>query len=330
MAKKGVMMAPVLDNLVDPAHQPRMKTRAQSPSLAKGGVCVELNGGLGNQMYQYAMGKALAHQRQVPLFVDTRLFEGYFRPFELDRFQVDYVPLTPEQGRLLARLAEGKWVDPLRRLRHGLPLLSAPYGLCEQDEDYDDQVCHLPGGNRVIWVQGYWQSWRYFEPVRETIQQAFRLKTPPSPEAGSLLRQLEGRPTVALHIRRGDYLQLQNVYAMLGVDYYEACLQRLWQHHPDAQPWLFSDDPEWVAQHFPVAQWKAVIAKQDCPGLSTLDEFVLMQHCRHQIIGNSTFSCWAAWLNANPDKQVFAPARWFAQRPIRPEDRFPPGWHVME
>lgn len=154
---------------------------------------------------------------------------------------------------------------------------------------------------------GYFQSEKYFSDYREDIRKEFTLKNPKFPDG------LE-EEHIALHVRRGDYLNLQNIHPTCSLDYYEKALKEL----PDLPVYIFSDDIEWCKENFKGDKYK--FSEQNF-----MEDFELMTKCSYHIIANSSFSWWAAWLSDS--KKVIAPATWFGpDGPGSAEDIIPDTW----
>jgi hypothetical protein len=174
------------------------------------------------------------------------------------------------------------------------------------------------------YLHGYWQSERYFAAHADTLRHDLRIVTPPSPENAEMARQIAAAPSVSLHVRRGDYLQ-SGAYAACSGDYYRAALH-LVAEAAGLTPtiFVFSDDPAWARDHLDLPFAKVVV---DFNGRDTdYEDLRLMSLCRHNVIANSSFSWWGAWLNRHPGKVVVAPKRWFADKHLQNPDLLPAGW----
>jgi hypothetical protein len=276
-------------------------------------IVVELVGGLGNQMFQYAAGRAVADRLGVPLGLDTRpLGAPDSRPLRLDRFAiradvVDAPDLLGVHGhRSVARQLRVGVLERLRvlitrprpRLRHLTRVIhQAPSYSSVLDQVADD-----------AWLCGYWQSERYFAGIRPALQRDFTL-TRVSPETTALLAELARRTyAVAVHVRRGDYAHVASTRAyhgLLDASYYRTAMARVRARRPDAAFVFFSDEPGWVRDRFSSDATLVVSANADRPE----EDLDLMRRCRSHIIANSSFSWWSAWL-ADSD-EVIAPRSWY-------------------
>lgn len=278
-------------------------------------ITVELHGGLGNQMFQYAAGYALARHHGVKLVLDLRRFGEYrLRSYLLDRF-----PLATHDT------LEGDNAPALiHKIKRRLGFLqkndSAVYN--EPHYHFNDNFFSLASD---ITLKGYFQSWKYFDVVREDIRRQFTL----APKAALP----KDRVTVSLHVRRGDYVTDKNAQKVHGVDleqYYKQSVEMMQTlYGVDITFVLFSDDPAFIREEF--AYLKNVVVAEGDPAAPEQD-IALMATCNHHILANSTFSWWGAWLNAAKDKTVIAPRNWFTRDELLKNntvDLYPEGWVLL-
>lgn len=281
-------------------------------------VVVRILGGLGNQLFQYAAGYALARQNQTELKLDLSSLAGNgLRTFELHRMNATYEVAT--EAELKSVKANNAWQRTAARLRP-----AAQKRFYKQPAfGFDPAFFSL---RSPVYIQGYFQSERFFAPVKDHLREAFGFKEPLRKEVVKMGIRLRDTCSVAVHIRRGDYQSNQalRVHGVLPPEYYRMATQRLREMHgPAIQFYVFSDSP--VSAH----QKAFTKDTQTVSGLLTtnhLEDFYLMQHCRHNIIANSSFSWWAAWLNGYAEKTVVAPRQWFNQGPKDTQDLLPVDW----
>ena len=295
-------------------------------------ITVSLMGGLGNQMFQYAAGKALAerHGVSLALALDISGFRYKPRPFLLDQLRVPEADACSEQVK--APEVFDKWKVRIDRLlvRAGLSRLAlSPQDYCEPDFHYDPAFEAL-GPHTTLF--GYFQSERYFGSIAESLRDLF---APRKPLAGEMFGRIQAsRLPISVHVRRGDYLNpgTVEVHGILGEPYYRQALGRLERATGrEAELFVFSDDPpasEQVLNFVPRSRLVHVRGEPDRPW----EDMALMARCRHHIIANSSFSWWGAWLNRSPDKVVIAPRAWFAPNVLKKRntcDLYPPGWLII-
>lgn len=280
-------------------------------------VISRIYGGLGNQLFQYAAGRALAIRSGSSLVLDRRFFDHATVKFGLDHFDVDYAIETtgrlPQKGQMLGRF----W------RRTPPPRLVSEHGL-----SFDNRLL-LPLTNVVL--DGYWQSERYFADVADTIREDLKIVTPPDSQNARVLDQIGSLPAVSVHIRRGDYLLPQNqaIFGSCTGQFYSNAV-RLIANETNVEPviYAFSDDPAWVQENLQLPFDVRIVAHNRAE--TSYEDMRLMSACRHHVIANSTFSWWGAWLNPSPDKVVVAPNRWFADPGHQNPDIIPVSWHQIE
>jgi hypothetical protein len=299
-------------------------------------ITVSLIGGLGNQMFQYAAGKALAERHGVPLALDISGFRDYaLRPFLLDRLLVPEaiasVRAEPTEKPEI-NFTRAKWKARIDRMlgKAGLPkLASSPNEYREPHFHYDPAFEAL--GPKIS-LFGYFQSERYFNSIAGNLRDWFSPREPLGDAAAAALKRIEAsRLPVSVHVRRGDYLKpgTHEVHGILGESFYRQVFDRLESRiGGEAEIFIFSDDPataEQVLSFIPGSRLNHVRGDPERPW----EDMALMARCRHHVIANSSFSWWGAWLNPSSDKIVVAPRAWFVATELRKRntsDLYPAGW----
>ncbi len=276
-------------------------------------IWTRLHGGMGNQLFQYAAGRALAARLGAELAIDARaLAVKGNRPCG---------PHFAWNGRTDAPL------PPARHeglLRHGLWRLAGrnPRFRRERGLGYNPAFETWGDGS---YLHGYWQSERYFAPIAQSLRRELEILTPPSPRNAEMAARISGcEAAVSLHVRRGDYLAYA-AHTICTEGYYRAALAQV-AKVTGIRPtvFVFSDDPDWAKANLPLPYEKVVI---DFNGPEAdYEDLRLMSLCRHNVIANSSFSWWAAWLNRNPAKVVAGPVAWFGDPKLSNPDILPPGW----
>ena len=275
-------------------------------------IITRLHGRLGNQMFQYAAARALALRSDVPVAVDARTAryrgEGVLtRVFDLPLSEPDTLPPSRHE----APLRYVSW----RYLRRP-PVLRRERGL-----GYNPEIENWRDGS---YLHGYWQSERYFSDVAETIRKDFTFPAIPDPENAEMAARIGDTLSIALHVRRGDYVALE-AHALCDQAYYGEALKRVLKGlEADPTVFVFSDDPGWARENLELPCTKVVV---DHNGPERdFEDMRLMSLCDHNVIANSSFSWWAAWLNRNEHKRVAAPTRWFGNPSMHNPDILPEGW----
>ena len=281
-------------------------------------IVVKLMGGLGNQMFQYAAGRRLSYLLDVDLKLDLNGFpDPNNRKFSLGCFNIDI------------RKASKSEIEDLKYQRatifHKLlgrhPKLKQTY-IQERTIDFCSEILHLTDG---VYLDGYWQSEKYFKDTESVIRKDFIIKFPLTGKNYELSQVMKSTNSVGVHVRRGDYVSNSKTNEFHGVcskDYYFKGLEHLAGHTNELYLFVFSDDLEWVKKNmrFPYK------VKYICNNKNDYEDLRLMTHCRHNIIANSSFSWWGAWLNENSAKKVIAPKYWFPLLPYNDQDRLPEDW----
>jgi hypothetical protein len=291
-------------------------------------IAVRLQGGLGNQLFQYAAGRALADRLGRDLGLDLRGFTPSGRslgdtprPYLLDRYAIRARALPT--GFLLKM--GFPFSRPWRRVWRGAGFVR---GLLAQEEGLAFQPKLEARARKAgfVYLDGYWQSWRYFQNRRAELLQDLRPLRGPSAVNAASLKRLARENAVCVHVRRGDYVSLPAAAAfhgLLGADYYRAAVKRLGAAARGARFYVFSDEPAWARRNL-VLPGKMVVVDQN--GVDEPEEDLrLMAACRHFILANSSLSWWGAWMGSRPGKRVVAPRSWFRQGPATP-DLCPKDW----
>lgn len=297
--------------------------------MANKKAVIRLVGGLGNQMFQYAAAVGIAKSQNRRLYLDQSSFETYETwPYQLDCFLVpqdfyDGPPLGgPSSRSLKDRL--------IRKLNGGFQLREGVYH--EPHFHFDPSVFNLTTDD--ILLDGYFQSPLYFRGADSLIHERFQLKAPLTPAAQKILQQIDqATVSVSLHVRRGDFLTqaASGVHGSLTLDYYHRSIALIKELvGAEATFFLFSDDPDYMEEAFHDLP-NACIVRSDPE--APWEDMHLMAHCQHNIIANSSYSWWGAWLNVNRHKRVIAPVKWFAPdklASINVVDIYPDDWILLK
>lgn len=300
-------------------------------------ITVSLFGGLGNQMFQYATGKALAERHGVELAFDLSGFRAYpERSFLLDRLQVpeaENEKSTPTGSkRATSHFFRARWRARVDRLiaRAGLPALRSSSNAYREPHFHFDPAFETLGPQTELF--GYFQSERYFSSIAEKVRSSFEPLEPLGVAVRAAADNIAASALpVSIHVRRGDYVQAATagVHGVLGEDYYRRALAHIEDRAGRSLDlFVFSDDLDAAANllHFvPPARITYIKGDPDRPW----EDMALIARCRHHVIANSSFSWWGAWLNRSPDKIVIAPQAWFTKKGLLTRDTrdlHPSGW----
>lgn len=311
-------------------------------------IIVRLTGGLGNQMFQYALGRNLSHRLQTTLKLDISMFKhNPARLYSLKHFNIrEEFASTMEIYRFsgVPQTVVQKIVHRFNRhFSSVLEVLSSsliysrnnlsdnqPLVYPEPHFHFDPDVLNVRGD---IYLKGYWQSEKYFEEIKEIIRKEFSVKRPLEGKNLQLAQQIQGCESVSLHVRRGDYVsstKWRDTHGVCPVQYYNTAIQILKDNKSNLRFFIFSDDPKWVKDYLQVGH-HCIIVDHNGPK-EAHEDLRLMTLCQNHILANSTFSWWGAWLRSGQAGIVIAPRRWFGEERMRTRilvDLFIDGWYVL-
>ncbi len=296
----------------------------KSPDRLSETVVARIEGGLGNQLFQYAAAISLADRLGAPLGLDLRaLASNGDRPFQLNLYKTRFRILSSEELDLLPEPRPNRWrrlsADLRRSIGASRKLLPFwPEGF-EFDPRFEKISC-------PVYLVGYWQSERYFHGHRAALLHDLQLlNAPVTPHP--MLRNIRASNSVALHIRRGDYVtnaSAAQFHGLCDLAYYHDALELMRQRLESPEIFVFSDDLDWAREHLQTTLPMHFV-EGHAPEQGYLD-LELMRQCRHHVIANSSFSWWGAWLAESTSQIVCAPKRWFAAPDVNTDDVVPLGW----
>lgn len=290
-------------------------------------IVVKLIGGLGNQLFQYAAGRALATYHKTDLALDTShlklVSNGAYtqRKFELGPFNIN-TTIANEEILKNFNFEQSRFVTRLKKISPGL---FNKMIFNEHHFNFHTEFLKLP---KDTYLNGYWQSEKYFNSFREKLLAEITLKESLSATALLIDKKISDVNSVSLHVRRGDFVSLKSAnhfHGYLELDYYKAALEQIKNKVTDPVFFIFSDDLDWCKTHLDFIEKKEFVEGK-ANGISTQEEMILMSRCKHNIIANSSFSWWGAWLNQNKSKTIVAPKNWFADKKINTNDLIPSNW----
>lgn len=286
-------------------------------------IIARLMGGLGNQMFQYAAAKSVSVKfndlitLDVTEFTDKTQIKDYtVREFGLDCFNVSY-EIAPAEN-IPDCLIERRSV--FQKLTSKILITSSPCTIITEDNFHS--LKYKPG--HIYYLNGYWQSEYYFKKIRSLLLKEFTLKNKIPSSAAGIEGRIRDRQSVSLHIRRGDYVANKVAFDVLGpcsLEYYYNCVNYIKSNVSDPYFFIFSDDTDWVKNNFRIDMPFEVVEN-----ITAEVEMNLMSKCKHNIIANSSFSWWGAWLNTNAGKIVIAPKVWFKNQQVNRYELVPPNW----
>lgn len=279
-------------------------------------ITTRIIGGLGNQLFQYACGRALSERFNVPLKLDLRGFQQY----KLHQYQLDKFCITAKAG-VAVDLPKFYRFGPLTFTRNSYRKGQSKCTVVREAKLSFDTSIYNHGSN--LFLDGYWQSERYFADIRNILVQELQLREPLDSTNQHLAKKMQQVNSVTLHVRRADYVN-NPTYAQCTVDYYQRALKMIAERVNNLHVYVFSDDIPWVKAHIHLAVPTTYVSHNNGPA-NYLD-LVLMQYCTHSIIANSSFSWWGAWLKKNETGLVIAPQTWYTDPRKVTQDLLPLRW----
>jgi hypothetical protein len=286
-----------------------------------------MDGGLGNQMFQYALATIVAQKNKDSVLIDVSFFDqtqkrlGHTpRQFELGIFNNSY-SLATEKDLLFF-----KQLSVFNKIKRDLGF-NYPKMYKEPSFSFDENVLNLKS---PAYIRGFFQSYKYFIGYENLIRKLFVFPTTLDEVNQKVVANIKQSQSISVHIRRGDYVNdaITNQYhGICNLDYYQKAISLFTQENHDFTLFFFSDDCHWVKEQFKDLPFPKQFINHNT-GENSWKDMLLMSECQHNIIANSSFSWWAAWLNANPDKKVIAPKKWFelSEEEMNMSDLTPKEW----
>ena len=280
-------------------------------------IIIRVIGGLGNQLFQYAAARCLSELRNTEVKLDVTGFQNYqLRNFDLNALHTQITIAGTHEIDLLKAKGTFQRIQSYLTPYNKRTFYKQPYF------HFDPHFYRLSGN---VYLQGFFQSERYFQPFQPIIRREFRFKEEILKDVKTFGKYLSTQPSVAIHIRRGDYKDEKTLryHGILSFDYYQRAIALIQQKLPTPHFFIFSDDGAWVKENLQLENSSIVSGVYS---KNHFEDLYLMSKCQHNIIANSSFSWWGAWLNNNPDKIVIAPKQWFNEGPQDTQDLCPPDW----
>jgi Glycosyl transferase family 11 len=283
-------------------------------------VIVKLLEGLGNQMFQYAVGRKVALEKKVDLKLDLSFYvNGNSNTYKLNQFNIHAEVATVEEiSDMLGKRNHSFSAKALNKIKNTI----SGYPVLWEKEwwVFDDKFDKL---SKSVYLHGFWQHLKYLDNLNPLILEELTLKNDDT--LVNLSKIFSACQSVSVHIRRGDYLTNKEANTLIGtlpVKYYQDAMNIIESKISDPQYFFFSDDIAWVKNEFKHLQNAFFIE-----GYKNYEDLILMSRCRHNIIANSSFSWWAAFLNNNTSKLVVSPKQWVLPDEVNKKIHLvPPEW----
>ena len=288
-------------------------------------IVIRLKGGLGNQMFQYALGRYLSVKNNTELLLDTSSYRhDHLREYRLASYCIqakasDQFLFFPTDGRArrfnrIIQLIQKIFSQPFQIIR-------------EKGFEFDPQV--LACSNNA-YLDGFWQSEKYFAPIANTIREDFRLKSAITDLLKTITQEIAATESVSIHVRRGDYISnptTASYHGTCSVQWYQEAAKMMEEKLIKPTFFVFSDDYEWAKKNLRFNSTTVFVPPS--PDGQECNDLYAMSLCKHNIIANSSFSWWGAWLNANSQKIVIAPQNWFIAGPKNTDNLIPKTWQRL-
>jgi hypothetical protein len=268
-------------------------------------IIVKLMGGLGNQLFQYAFGRAMSLKHHTQLKFDLSFFEGNrFRKYELGNWGMNAAAATSTEIEDLKK----KHFSTLSTYKRKLLKTKANF-VHEKGPLFNPAYFYVHSN---AYIDGYWQSENYFISAAAQVMEDLYFNTAPSLPNQQMLSRIEQSNAVSIHVRRGDYVENAhaNIHGVCSLNYYIDAVNYIAKQVTRPVFYFFSDDMDWVKQNFDLPYQTVFVDIND--GDAAYDDLRLISACKHHIIANSSFSWWGAWLNPHSNKMVIAPKQWFS------------------
>jgi len=276
-------------------------------------IIIRLKGGLGNQMFQYAFGRLLAVKNNAEVkFEFSGDKKDTQREYKLDKFNTSVQFAGPDEAK---------------NLQYPFGIVSCVIEKVKTIVLKRYNIGYEPGllGRKNGYLEGYWQSYKYLEPIKDILAKELALKEPVDQKHKTILEKMRDTNSVCVQVRRGDYVtdpKTSLEHRTFGLEYYDKAFEFLKKKVANPILFVFSDDIEWCKNNL----------KPDLPvffsdpAMPDYEDFALAVKCKHDIIANSSFGFWAAWLNDNPGKIVIAPKKWNNKHQKEHDNLLPPEW----
>jgi hypothetical protein len=282
-------------------------------------IRIKLSGGLGNQMFQFATGFSIAKKNNVRLSLDLRYINRrqLFNGFELEKIFNIYSKVSFLNKPLSFNTLNFKEILNIIDVTY--------YNFKEPHFHYASNILNISNHS---FLDGYWQSEMYFKDYTKEIKKIFNFSDQLNEQNILIGDDINRNNSISIHIRRGDFLLKRNNSHYVNLkEYYLKSIYESSKNFKNPKYFIFTDDPSWAVDNF-VLDHPYIVVDINLGTRSFLDMY-LMSLCKANIIANSSFSWWGAWLNNNKDKIIYAPKKWFKDKSICTDDLIPNSWNII-
>ena len=266
-------------------------------------IIVKLIGGLGNQLFQYAMARRIAYVNKVHLKLDISSFQNY----RLHKYSMSHFSIIEDFSS----------AEEINRVKK----------VYEKSFSFNPNFLQIADN---VYLEGYWQSEKYFKDIEDIIRKEYTLKDRVNSITKKISLIVKNKNSISIHVRRKDYILNKQTYKFHGVcsqEYYANAIKKIANMISNPYFFIFSDDKPWTKKHLKI-DLPHTFVTHNGPD-KNYEDLKLMSLCKHHIIANSTFSWWGAWLSMNKNKIVIAPKKWFNIPEYNSSDLIPTGWNTL-
>jgi hypothetical protein len=292
-------------------------------------IIISIKGGLGNQMFQYAFGRKMSLINNTQLYLDLSWFneknQDFPRKYVLNKFNINAEIADPVIIRKIRGGFSNYHSIYNRILKKIFPFLFKN-NISEKTIIFDATIFNH---NDDKYYDGYWQNYRYFNDINNIILKELTVLVDLENSKNDLLDEIRNRNSISIHIRRGDYAKIHSTkefHGLLPKKYFESSIEKIVQLVDKPHFYFFSDDIAWVKENFNIEYPHSFV--ENSPDGAEYIDLILMSMCKHNIIANSSFSWWAAWLNNYQEKIVIVPPVWSKAVPDSSEI-VPTNWDII-
>jgi hypothetical protein len=284
-------------------------------------IVVKMTGGLGNKMFQYALYKSIIASGKEALIDDSSFNPSW--DFEIIKLPHIFLNATYEIASIKLIKQFGGENNFKNKVKRRLNFLFKKKFIGEKSLSYNPLISGLNGD---YFLSGLWQSEKYFNGYSQLIKHSFQFKAFADEKNILLSNEMSQGASVAIHIRKGADYERKNVIGTCDINYYKRAVEYIQKRIKDPYYYIFTDNVQWVSEHikdinYTLIDWNPV------SGVENYLDMQLMSCCKHNIIANSTYSWWGAWLNGNPDKLVLCPKIWYNKSSgLDTNDLIPESW----
>jgi len=288
-------------------------------------IIVKLKGGLGNQLFQYALGRRLTYFNNVQLKLDVSYYRtSKSRSYSLHHFNIVENMATDDDLDAFGIVEERGLRKVLSKVLEKRKPVHNPHRMDERLWAFDPEILNVSDN---AYLEGYWASEKYFSKIAEVLRAELTPRHKLDKVNEEMASEMARASSVSVHIRRGDYVtnpEINKVFGTCSMKYYNKCISEIALKIRDPHFYVFSDDVQWTKKNLIIEHPVTYVDQNNKE--NDFKDLHLMSKCKHHIIANSSFSWWGAWLGTNKDQIVFATSRWLTPGRTDVQDIIPERW----